>query len=231
LIEDGSVRVGGMPLPKPATLVDAAVPIELVGPPPRYVGRGGLKLEGALDAFGIDPTGRRVLDAGASTGGFTDVALQRGADEVVAVDVGRGQLDDRLAADPRVVVRDRTNIRHATPDDLGGTFGLIVGDLSFISLCTVAPALVGLAAPGADLVLLVKPQFEVGKDRVGRGGVVRDPALHRAAVEKVAACLTRAGAGVRGVVRSPIEGAKGNREFFLWAVRGAASGPLPETIA
>ncbi len=204
------------------------MPIELEGPPPRFVGRGGLKLEGALDRFGIGVSGRRVLDAGASTGGFTDLLLQRGAAVVVAVDVGRGQLDDRIAADPRVEVHDRTNIRHSTAEDLGGTFDLIVADLSFISLCTVAPALVALADPGGDLVVLVKPQFEVGRAAVGRGGIVRDPSLHRVAVEKVARCLEEAGAGIRGVTPSPIEGAKGNREFFAWAVAGEPSDPTVE---
>lgn len=220
MIDAGSVRVGGIPEPKPATLVDAGTPIELVGPPDRYVGRGGVKLEGAMARFPIAVAGRRALDAGASTGGFTDYLLQHEVGSVVALDVGYGQLDDRLLADERVEVRDRTNLRHVDPDDLGGTFGLIVADLSFISLCTVAPALFRLASADADLVLLVKPQFEVGKGKVGKGGVVRDPGLRRAAVDDVIECLADAGLGVRDVVASPIEGAKGNREYFVWAKPG-----------
>ena len=157
----------------------------------------------------------------ASTGGFTDHLLQEGVASVVAVDVGYGQLDDRIAGDPRVEVRDRTNIRLARSEDFG-TFDLVVADLSFISLCAVAPALTDLAEEGADLVLLVKPQFEVGKGEVGRGGIVKDPAKHAAALEKVIECLATHGMGVRSVCDSPITGAKGNREFFVWAVAGGA---------
>ncbi len=216
------VRVQGLLNPKPASLVDAASSIDFVAEPPPYVGRGGVKLAGAIAEFGLNVAGRRALDAGASTGGFTDFLLQHGVESVTAVDVGYGQLDDRISADARVTVVDRTNIRAVTPQDLGGTFDLIVGDLSFISLCTVAPALSALAAPGADLVLLVKPQFEVGKGEVGRGGVVSDPELHRAAITKVVECLAANDLGARSVCRSPIEGAKGNREFFVWCVRSNA---------
>ncbi len=219
LISEAGVTVRGIPTPKPASMVAADTPIELVGPKPRHVGRGGLKLEGALDAFGIDVAGRRALDAGASTGGFTDHLLQQGVASVTAVDVGHGQLDDKIAGDPRVTVRDRTNIRLVGPADLG-RFDLVVADLSFISLCTVADSLAELAEDGADLVLLVKPQFEVGKGQVGRGGIVKDPALHIATLEKVAECLAQAGLPVRAVCDSPITGAKGNREFFVWAVKG-----------
>ena len=206
-------------------MVAADTPIEFVGEKPRYVGRGGLKLQGALAEFGIDVSGCRALDAGASTGGFTDHLLQSGVTSVMAVDVGRGQLDDRIAADIRVTVRDRTNIRLVGPDDLG-TFDLVVADLSFISLCSVAEALGSLAENGADLVLLVKPQFEVGKGQVGRGGIVKDPALHVEALRKVIDCLGRAGLPVQAVCDSPITGAKGNREFFVWAQKGG--GPVPE---
>jgi 23S rRNA (cytidine1920-2'-O)/16S rRNA (cytidine1409-2'-O)-methyltransferase len=224
LIEAGAVRVGGIAEPKPATLVEGGEPIEVSTEAPRYVSRGGVKLAGAMDSFGLDVTGRRALDAGASTGGFTDWLLAHGAAEVVAVDVGYGQLDHRLASDPRVTVLDRTNLRRLVPEDAGGRFGLVVGDLSFISLCTVAPALAALAAPGADLVLLVKPQFEVGKGQVGKGGVVTEPALQEEAVQKVEACLVKQGLTVCRVVESPIRGAKGNREFFVWARAGGEVG-------
>jgi 23S rRNA (cytidine1920-2'-O)/16S rRNA (cytidine1409-2'-O)-methyltransferase len=224
LIEAGAVRVGGIAEPKPATLVEGGEPIEVSTEAPRYVSRGGVKLAGAMDSFGLDVTGRRALDAGASTGGFTDWLLAHGAAEVVAVDVGYGQLDHRLASDPRVTVLDRTNLRRLVPEDAGGRFGLVVGDLSFISLCTVAPALAALAAPGADLVLLVKPQFEVGKGQVGKGGVVTEPALQEEAVQKVEACLVEQGLTVCRVVESPIRGAKGNREFFVWARAGGEVG-------
>ena len=221
LVTSGGVTVKGIPTPKPASMVSPDTPIEFVGDKPRHVGRGGRKLEGALTAFGLDVAGRTALDAGASTGGFTDHLLQEGVASVTAVDVGHGQLDDRIANDERVTVRDRTNIRLATPDTLG-TFDLVVADLSFISLCTVAPALAGLSKDGADLVLLVKPQFEVGKGQVGRGGIVKDPRLHIDALEKVIACLGAEDLPVRAVCDSPITGAKGNREFFVWAVKNGA---------
>lgn len=210
-----------MPTPKPATLVVANTPISLVDPGPRFVGRGAVKLEGALAEFNVEVAGRRALDVGASTGGFTEVLLRRGASQVVALDVGHGQLDPRLRADPRVVVMERTNIRHTTPEDTGGRFPLIVADLSFISLCTVAPALAGLAEPGADLVLLVKPQFEAGRRQVGRGGVVRSPEVRRQAVEKVIDCLAAAGIGAVAAAPSVLAGADGNREVFLWCRAGS----------
>ncbi len=170
---------------------------------------------GALDAFDVAVDGRRCLDAGASTGGFTDVLLRRGASEVVAVDVGYGQLIWRLQNDPRVHIFDRTNVRTMVPDDVGGPAELIVADLSFISLALVLPALTGCAAPGADVIPMVKPQFEVGKDRLGAGGVVRDPALRAEAVAAVAVAAGRLGWGVAGVVASPLPGPSGNVEFFL----------------
>lgn len=207
-------------------MVDPDTPIEFVGEKPRHVGRGGRKLEGALESFGLDVVGRRALDAGASTGGFTDHLLQVGVTSVTAVDVGHGQLDDRISNDPRVTVKDRTNIRLSTPHDLG-TFDLVVADLSFISLCTVARALAGLTEDGADLVLLVKPQFEVGKGQVGRGGIVKDPSLHADALRKVIACLAESDLPVRAVCDSPITGAKGNREFFVWAVK---NGPIVDDL-
>jgi 23S rRNA (cytidine1920-2'-O)/16S rRNA (cytidine1409-2'-O)-methyltransferase len=197
--------------------VSTDTPIVVSGAGDVYVGRGGLKLEAALDSFGIDVEGRQVLDAGASTGGFTDCLLRRGAVRVVAVDVGYGQLHPRLASDPRVEVRDRTNLRQVTADAVGGPFDLVTVDLSFISVCTVASVLADLVRPGGDLVVLVKPQFEVGKGRVGKGGIVRDPALQEEAVEKVSGCLSRAGFAIRGVMPSPIRGSKGNQEWLLWA--------------
>lgn len=221
-ITAGEVQVHGVPAPKPSTLVEPATPITLVGEGRRYVSRGGFKLEAGLDAFPIRVAGRRALDAGASTGGFTDCLLQRGAAHVTALDVGYGQLDDRLRRDPRVEVRDRTNLRLVAPEELGGRFELVVADLSFISLCTVAPVLAGLAAPDADLVLLVKPQFEVGRGGVGKGGVVRDAVARREAVLRVVECLAEQGLGTLGVVPSPIAGAKGNQEYLLWARPGSA---------
>ncbi len=217
---DGSIIVRGIPTPKAATLVSRDTPIALTEPP-GYVGRGALKLRGALDTFGIDVAGLRVLDAGASTGGFTHLLLERGAAEVVALDVGHGQLDERLRRDGRVVVMERTNLRHVTADQTGGRFPLIVGDLSFISLCTVAAALAGLAEPGGDLVLLIKPQFEAGKGEVGKGGIVRDETIRRRAVEKVLACLAEESLGAIGLTSSPLTGTGGNREVFAWCRAGA----------
>ncbi len=221
MVEAREVTVRGVPTPKPTTLVAPDTPIELVGEPNRYVGRGALKLRGALGDFGIEVEGRRALDAGASTGGFTQILLEHGAAEVVALDVGYGQLDQRLRDDERVVVMERTNLRHVTPDNTGGRFSLVVADLSFISLCTVAPAFAGLVEDDADLVLLVKPQFEAGKGEVGSGGIVRDESVRRRAVEKVLACLAEEGLIPVGITPSPISGAGGNREVFVWCRPGA----------
>lgn len=221
LLEEGNVIVTGLPTPKPATLVGRDTPIELRERGHGYVSRGALKLIGALEAFGVEVAGKNVLDVGASTGGFTEVLLERGAAEVVALDVGRGQLHDRLRRDDRVTVMERTNLRFAGPEETGGPFPLIVGDLSFISLCTVAPALAGLAAPGADLILLVKPQFEAGKGEVGRGGIVRDEDVRRRAVDRAVRCLNEAGLGAQAMVASPIPGTGGNREVLVWCRKGA----------
>ena len=219
LVEDGAVLVSGATADKPSRLVDSAEPVVVSGPGRRFVSRGGEKLEAALSAFGVDPAGHRALDAGASTGGFTDCLLQRGAICVVAVDVGYGQLDPRLRADPRVTAVERTNIRHLDLAAVGGPFDLVVGDLSFISLSSVAPVLAReLAAPGADLVLLVKPQFEAGREEVRRGsGVVRDPAVRRQAIGRAASALVGAGATIMGAMASPLVGPAGNAEFFLHA--------------
>jgi 23S rRNA (cytidine1920-2'-O)/16S rRNA (cytidine1409-2'-O)-methyltransferase len=206
----------------------------MTGPPPRFVSRGGLKLQAALDAFPITVAGRRALDVGASTGGFTDCLLQAGARRVVALDVGYGQLDWSLRNDSRVQVVERTNIRHADLAALGAPFDLVVADLSFIGLTTVAPHLAGAGHAATDHVLLVKPQFEVGRSLVERGGLVRDPAAHRQALAMVVEALAGVGVGAVGVIPSPITGAKGNREFLLWAREGAVllgPGDLEEVVA
>jgi 23S rRNA (cytidine1920-2'-O)/16S rRNA (cytidine1409-2'-O)-methyltransferase len=193
---------------------------------PSYASRGGHKLAGALDALGVDPTGRRALDAGASTGGFTDVLLQRGAAHVVAADVGYGQLAWHLQTDPRVTVLDRTNVRALEPEQVGEPVDLVVADLSFIPLGLVLPALARVCTPAAELLPMVKPQFEVGRERLPSGGVVRDPALRAEAVRGVAAAAADLGLGVRGVVASPLPGPSGNVEYFLHLPAGAP--PLDE---
>lgn len=219
-IDGGLVKVNGTVASKPATNVGRDTPIVLVdAPSDDWASRGAHKLVGALEAFephGLSVAGRRCLDAGASTGGFTDVLLRRGAREVVAVDVGYGQLIWRLQNDDRVHVIDRTNVRHLTSDAIGGEVDLVVADLSFISLALVLPALAACARPGADLTPMIKPQFEVGKDRVGSGGVVRDPALRAEAVADVARQARGLGLVTRGVVASPLPGPAGNVEYFLW---------------
>jgi 23S rRNA (cytidine1920-2'-O)/16S rRNA (cytidine1409-2'-O)-methyltransferase len=228
LIAAGRVSVAGATATKPATAVTTDVAL-VVAPDPgipggeEYVSRGAHKLAGALAAFlplGLVVEGRRCLDAGASTGGFTDVLLRQGAREVVAVDVGYGQLAWRLQQDERVVVRDRTNVRDLDEETVGGRVEVVVGDLSFISLTRVLDALVAVTEEDGDLVLMVKPQFEVGRDRVGKGGVVRDPALRAEAVTAVAEAAAGRGWGARGVAVSPLPGPSGNVEFFLWLRHG-----------
>lgn len=216
-ITSGKVLVGGARAVKPATLVAAADPITLSAPPRRFVSRGGEKLDAALDAFGIGVAGRDALDAGASTGGFTDALLQRGAARVVAVDVGYGQLDWRLREDPRVTVLERTNARELAPRLLPFAPDIVVGDLSFVSLRLVVPALARVAAPDADVVLLVKPQFEAGRSDVGRGGVVTSPEAWRTAVAGVADACRAVGWKALGVIASPLLGPAGNAEFLLWS--------------
>ena len=228
LIAAHRVKVSGAVATKPATGVTTDLAIVVAADPdrPDYVSRGGHKLAGALDAFeaaGLVVRGRRCLDAGASTGGFTDVLLRRGAAQVVAVDVGYGQLAWKLRQDERVEVHDRMNVRELTPDVIGGPVDLVVGDLSFISLEIVLDALLGVTAADGDLALMVKPQFEVGKDRVGKGGVVRDPGLRAEAVASVADAAARRGWGARSVTTSPLPGPAGNVEFFLWLRRGPAT--------
>jgi 23S rRNA (cytidine1920-2'-O)/16S rRNA (cytidine1409-2'-O)-methyltransferase len=229
LVHAGRVRVAGTTATKPATAVEPNTPVLVEERPgePDYASRGGHKLAGALDALGVPVEGRRVLDAGASTGGFTDVLLRRGAREVVAVDVGYGQLAWRLRTDPRVTVHDRTNVRELTPEAIGGPAELTVADLSFIPLTLVLPALA--ACTTGDLLPMVKPQFEVGKENVGAGGVVREPALRARAVRAVADRAYELGLGTRGVTRSPLPGPAGNVEFFLWLRRDAPPAD-PEAI-
>ena len=218
LIEADRVLVNGAVADKSSRLVDPGDALLVSGPPARFVSRGGEKLDHALGAFDIDVSGRTVLDAGASTGGFTDCLLQRGASRVIALDVGHGQLHPRIREDSRVEVVERVNVRNIRPEDFGGRVDLVVADLSFISLTLVAPALVDMGRDGAELVVLVKPQFEVGRREVSRGqGVVTDPALHRAACDSVASAFTAAGADVIGIVDSPITGGEGNKEFLLHA--------------
>jgi 23S rRNA (cytidine1920-2'-O)/16S rRNA (cytidine1409-2'-O)-methyltransferase len=228
LIAARRVKVSGALATKPATGVTTDVAIVVAEDPdrPDYVSRGGHKLAGALDVFeaaGLVVRGRRCLDAGASTGGFTDVLLRRGAAQVVAVDVGYGQLAWKLQQDERVAVHDRMNVRELTPGAIGGPVDLVVGDLSFISLELVLDALIGVTAPDGDLALMVKPQFEVGRERVGKGGVVRDPELRAEAVTAVAGAAARRGWGARMVTVSPLPGPSGNVEFFLWLRHGDAT--------
>ena len=199
-IEAGRVLVSGSRADRAGRLVAAGEPIHVEGSAPRFVSRGGEKLDAALERFGVAVAGRRCLDVGASTGGFTDCLLQRGAAHVVAVDVGHGQLAWSLRSDPRVTVRERLNARFLTAEDTGGPVDLIVGDLSFISLRLVAPALAGVAANPAEAVLLVKPQFEAGREQVGRGGIVSDPAVHLQVLERVAADLAASGLVMVGVM-------------------------------
>ena len=224
LIAAGQVAVAGQVAGKAATQVghEAAIVIRGGGAASEYASRGGRKLEGALAAFaGLEVGGRRCLDAGASAGGFTDVLLRHGAAQVVAADVGYGQLAWQLRTDPRVRVLDRVNVRKLLPEQVAPAPDLVTADLSFISLVPVLPALVACAAPDADFVLLIKPQFEVGRGRVGARGVVRKPELRESAVAGVAAAALELGLGARGVVASQLPGPSGNVEFFLWLRRGA----------
>jgi 23S rRNA (cytidine1920-2'-O)/16S rRNA (cytidine1409-2'-O)-methyltransferase len=237
LVTVGRVLVAGQVAGKPATQVapDDSIAIRELPGMPDYASRGGRKLAGALAAFpGLTVAGRRCLDAGASTGGFTDVLLRAGAAHVVAVDVGYGQLAWRLRSDPRVTVLDRVNVRQLRPEQVAPAPSLVTADLSFISLTLVLPALTNCASPDADFVLLVKPQFEVGKGRVGAGGVVRDPGLRAAAVAGVADAAAVSGLGVAGIAASPLPGPAGNVEYFLWLRRGAPpldNGQLEAVIA
>jgi len=219
LVMAGRVTVDGQKAAKPGTRVRDGATVE-VEAGPAHVGRGALKLAGALDAFAVDPAGKVAVDVGASTGGFTETLLERGAARVYAVDVGRGQLHEKLRRDPRVVVRDRTNARHLSPEVVPEPCDLAAMDVSFISARMILGALATVLRPGADAVVLVKPQFEVGRTQVGRGGLVKDEALHRQALLDVAGEAQRLGYAVRGACPSPLPGTEGNREFFLHLLPG-----------
>ncbi len=217
MIGAGKVSIDGMPAVKPGTAVATTAALSVAGDAERdWVSRGAHKLIGALDTFGISVAGRRCLDAGASTGGFTEVLLDRGAREVVAVDVGYGQLAWSLRSDPRVVVIERTNARELTPAVIGEPVDAVVADLSFISLTTVLSALTGCASHNADIVPMVKPQFEVGRGQVGAGGVVHDPQLRAGSVVAVARRAEELGWHTVGVTASSLPGPSGNVEYFLW---------------
>ena len=218
LVLAGEVWSGERKLEKPGTMVAIDAPLAVKERDHPWVSRGGIKLAHALDHFAIDPFAATALDIGASTGGFTDVMLNRGAKKIFAVDVGHGQLAWKLRNDPRVIALERTNARHLTAAEIPEPIDLLVCDASFIGLETVLPAALALAAPGARLVALIKPQFEVGKGRVGKGGVVRDPSLHREVCERISAWLgAQPGWRVLGVVESPIRGPEGNVEFLIAA--------------
>lgn len=215
LILAGQVTVDGQVVSKAGAPVTEAARVELSTPDHPYVGRGGVKLAGALDTFAIDPAGRRALDVGASTGGFTDVLLRRGAASVIALDVGRGQLDWRLRTDARVLVREGVNARALTPEDVPHRVSLVTIDVAFISLRHILPALPPFLDPGADVVALVKPQFEAGRDEVGAHGIVSDPAVHGAVIARVTEAAEACGFARAGMTPSAITGATGNQEFFL----------------
>jgi 23S rRNA (cytidine1920-2'-O)/16S rRNA (cytidine1409-2'-O)-methyltransferase len=226
-IEGGRVTVAGAPALKSTRLVAPNEPVAVSGEAPRFVSRGGEKLAGAVERFGLTPkiANARALDAGASTGGFTDCLLQAGAAHVTAVDVGYGQLHERIRTDPRVEIRERTNVREVKPGDLGDPFDIVVADLSFISLRTVAPNLVAQAKPQADLVLLVKPQFEAGREEATRGkGVIRDPKVWRRVLGEVDAAYRAVGTVMMEGMASPLRGADGNVEFLLHARTGIPEG-------
>ena len=215
LILAGQVTIDGQVVSKAGAAVRSDARVELASPDHPYVGRGGVKLAGALDAFGVDPAGRRALDVGASTGGFTDVLLRRGATSVIAVDVGRGQLDWRLRNDPRVLVHEGVNARMLTANDVPHSVSLVVIDVAFISLRHILPALPPFVDAAADIVALVKPQFEAGRDEVGKHGIVSDPAVHDAVIERVTEAARTCGFARIAMTPSPITGATGNQEFFL----------------
>ncbi len=217
--------MGGVVDPKPASMVDGSTPIDLIGERPRYLSRGGDKLEAALRTFAIDVAGRRALDVGASTGGFTDCLLQHGATSVTALYVGRGQLAWTLRSDPRVEVREGINVRHVDPGDLAAPYDVIAVDVSFISLRTIAEALISLGTARTDYVLLVKPQFEAGREEVPKGGIVRDGEVHRAVLDRVVSELAARGLGIVALMASPVLGSKGNREFLAHARLGEE--PVP----
>jgi 23S rRNA (cytidine1920-2'-O)/16S rRNA (cytidine1409-2'-O)-methyltransferase len=230
LILAGDVRVNGQPVTKAGTAIQPDAEVTVTAPDHPYVGRGGLKLAHALDTFAVAVEGRLALDIGASTGGFTDVLLQRGAARVVALDVGHGQLDWKIRSDPRVDVRERINARTLTARDLPAgftAFDIVTIDVSFIPLRLILPVVPPLLRPSADVIVLVKPQFEAGRAEVGKGGIVRDPVVQARVVEEVGAAADALGLGRVGMTESPIAGMEGNREFLLH-LRGRPSQPAPE---
>jgi 23S rRNA (cytidine1920-2'-O)/16S rRNA (cytidine1409-2'-O)-methyltransferase len=230
LVMAGRVRVDGLPATKAGTAVRKEAAVD-VAPGPEHVGRGAIKLEGALDALGVDPRGRVAVDVGASTGGFTETLLERGATRVYAVDVGRGQLHESLRADPRVIVLERVNARHLSAREVPEPCGIATVDVSFISVTKLLTPLRSVLAAGADAVVLVKPQFEVGRGQVGRGGIVKDPEKHLQALRDVAnAAQSASGLAVVGACPSPIAGMEGNREFFLHLRTGVATGMEAGTL-
>lgn len=232
IIMSGQVFVNGQRADKPGAAFEPGTAIEVHGSLCPYVSRGGLKLEKALAQFGVDPTGFVCSDSGASTGGFTDCLLQKGAKKVFAIDVGYGQLAWKIRSDPRVVTMERTNIRYVTPEQLGEPLDLSVVDVSFISLRLVLPAIAALLKPDGQALCLIKPQFEAGKERVGKKGVVRDPAVHAEVVESTCQMAEELGFGVLGVTFSPVKGPEGNIEFLAHLHRGAESAPrdVPELV-
>ncbi|MBI3931879.1 MAG: TlyA family RNA methyltransferase [Acidobacteria bacterium] len=230
LVMAGRVRVDGSPAAKAGAAVGPTAAVEVLAGP-EHVGRGAVKLAGALDALGLSPEGRVAVDVGASTGGFTETLLARGAARVYAVDVGHGQIHERLRSDPRVVVLERVNARRLSAREVPEACGFAVVDVSFISVLKILPALRGVLGPGADALVLVKPQFEVGREQVGRGGVVSDPDLHRRALRDAAHGARDGGWAVLGACASPLAGAEGNREFFLHLRPGGPGRPAVEIDA
>jgi 23S rRNA (cytidine1920-2'-O)/16S rRNA (cytidine1409-2'-O)-methyltransferase len=231
LIEAGQVLVGGAIASKPTRMVAPGDPVVVTGSGPQFVSRGGDKLDVALTTFQIDPNGKRVVDVGASTGGFSDCVIQRGAREVIAIDVGYGQLDQHIRDDPRVNVFERTNVRYLELSDIGGPGDLVVADLSFISLRTVLPRLTALCGDKGELLMLVKPQFEAARVEASRSqGIIRNPDVWLRVLEEISKCVFEAGLGIMGLMVSPLRGAGGNTEFFMHC-RAAATDGIPVTEA
>lgn len=231
IIMSGDVYVGGQKADKPGMSYEDTVEIEVRGQACPYVSRGGLKLEKALRDFGVDPTGYVCSDSGASTGGFTDCLLQQGAAKVFAIDVGYGQLAWKIRQDPRVVCMERTNIRYVQPEDLGEPLDLSVVDVSFISLKIVLPAIARLLKPTGQVLCLIKPQFEAGKEKVGKKGVVRDPAVHQEVLEHFVALADELGFTIRNLTFSPVKGPEGNIEFLGYLSREAGVRNVPDLAA
>lgn len=229
LIAERQVTVNGAPADKPARMVLASDAVEVLGPPPKYVGRGGDKLEGALTSFGIDPSGWHCVDVGSSTGGFTDCLLKHGANDVVAIDVGRAQLHNRLRRHPRVDVREQTDVRSVDPAAIGAPFDLVVIDVSFIGLERILDVVVSLAGPAGQIVALIKPQFEAGKQEASRGkGVIREPVIWLRVLNDALASARRRDLVVGGLDVSPIKGGAGNVEFF--ALLGGSASPIEDLV-